>query len=489
MNWLTSLFGTSSPKSLRSTRKPARRKQRSLRFEQCETRQLMTGNPLVMAPALTTEVPPALIAPAVPAAPAAPVFTTAAQSFAAAPTTMGPFIVASNPSTPVLHAPLATSPSLNTAAEAGKATTQKAATAKIDLDISVVSTAVTPTQAKDLNLQHFFGGEKVTVPTVVRNYGPDTASGSATVSVYLSTTKNLNGSPVLLGQKTVNINLGNNAKQTVSLDVTIPKTLVERIDYFIVAKVTTPLKQSTINDVRSSDRTFEFLGTPTHLAAFTPNAQGKILYFEVVRDTLAGRLALKEQNILARMNDPQSFISSFQTDAPYPYLSGGVPMIGLGINLNTLDSYMEHVVATYVRGYYKSAYGQTLSGSDTSIINMLKTQAYTGSTKQAFTARQDQSLFNLDYQRRMAVGEAALGKTIWSRIAPMPRIALMDMIYATGGIQANMIDPLKSLDYVQAGFRLLDSPRATQSAFATLRVKAEYQNLLDFTKTWLGQII
>ncbi len=475
MNWLSNLFGQSSKKAAPSTRQSAaRRKPRTLRFEQFEPRQLMTTSPLAMEPTLTTASPPALIAPGAPVAIAAPLFAATAPTITTAP------------ATPLVFVPMTAA---TTAADAGDITVQKAAAKKIDLDVSITSGAVTPTQAKDLNLLHFFGGEKLTIPTVIKNYGPGTANGSATVSVYLSTTNNLDASSVLLGQKTTSINLGNNAKQTVSLDVTVPTSLTAGTQYFIVAKVTTPLQQSTINDVRASDRKFEFVGTPVNTAAFTPNAQGKILYFEFVRDTLKGRLAVLEQNPLARFNDAQSFIGSFQGDELFPYLSNGVPTIGLGINLNTLDSYMEHIVASYVRGYYKSAYGQTLSGSDASIINMLKVQAFAGGKTPAISKANDQSLFALTYPDRQAPAKQALSEYIWSQVNPLAKIAVMDMVYATGGVQANMIAPLKELDYVQAGFRLVDSPRTTASAFGTLRVEAEYQNLLAASKTSLGKVI
>ena len=465
MNWFTTLFGRSSHKRARSSKKgTGRRKPRTLRLEQFEARQLMTASPVGMAPVMTYQTATALVAPAtLTTTTTAPVLntTTLASAATVAPTTTA----------------------------TGDVTVQQAAARKIDLDVTVQSGAVTPTLAKDLNLLHFYGGEQVTIPTVIKNYGPGTANGSATVSVYLSTTNNLNGTPVLLGQKTVSINLGNNAKQTVSLDVTVPTTLAVGQEYFIVGKVTTPLQQSTINDVRASDRKFEFVGTPTNTAPFTPNAQGKVLYFEFIRDTFKGRLALLEQDPLARQNDARSFISAFQTDATYPYLQNGVPMIGLAINLNTLDSYMEHIVASFVVGYHLSTTGQRLTGSDASIINMLKVQAYAGGRTPVISAQQAGTLFDLTYPTRQQPAKDVLGETIFSQLNPLARIAVMDMVYATGVVQSNMVAPLKALDYVQAGFRLVDSPRTTSSASGTLRVEAEYQNLVYSTRTSLGKLI
>jgi hypothetical protein len=366
-------------------------------------------------------------------------------------------------------------------------TTQAKASTKIDLDVTVQSGSVVPTQATDLNLLQLFGGEKLTVPTVVKNYGPGAANGSATVSIYLSTTNKLDSNAVLLGQKTVNISLGNNATTVVSLDTTVPTTLGEGTKYFIIAKVTTPLTQSTINDVRASDRTFEFLGTPTtNKAAFQPDANGNILYFQFIRDTLNSRFVGGDRDITFRFNDPKLFIGSFEGDAGFPYLKNGVPMIGLGINLNTIDATVQHAVASAVVSFYQTMYGQKLTGSDASIINMLKAQAYSGSQKLAISAAQDQSLFDLTYNGRQAPAIATLGSSVWSKINPLARIALMDQVYATGNVYVNMTPALKSLDYVRAGFQLVDNAHTTQSPDWTIRAEAEYENLVYSTRTSLG---
>lgn len=431
--------------------RPKRREQRTLRFEEFEDRRMMAahGTQTFQTPPMET----ALVASAAPTAPATVINISAAPSA--------------------------------TAADA--VNTQAKASTKIDLDVTVQSGAVVPTQAADLNLLHFFGGEKLTVPTIVKNYGPGVASGSATVNVYLSTTNKLDNGAVLLGQKTVSINLGNNATTVVSLDTTVPTTLTEGTKYFIIAKVTTPLQQSTINDVRPSDRTFEFVGTPTNNpAAFQPDASGNILYFKFIRDTLNSRFVGADYDITFRFNDPKAFIGTFEGDERFPYLKNGVPMIGLGINLNTLDSYMQHMVATSVASYYLSTTGQRLTGSDASIINMLKVQAFAGGKTYAISAQQDQTLFDLTYPDRQAPAIATLGQTVWSKINPTARIALMDQVYATGNIYSNMVPALKSLDYARAGFKLVDNAQTTKTAGWTIRAEAEYENLVYSTRTSLG---
>lgn len=449
------LFRISKPS--RTTKRPTPRK---LRLEQCEVRRLTAADfATALSPhELLVDSTPAIYGPA-----AAPAGRVESLGLAIARES-GPVAAAAEPAA-------------------------KATSAKIDLDVTVRSGEVTPTLAKDLNLLHFYGGEKLTVPTTIKNYGPDAAKGNLTVTVYLSTTNKLNNKSIELGSKTVSVNLGNNATTVVAVDTTVPSSLVAGQQYFVVAKITTPLKQSTINDERASDRKFEFVGTPTHNpAAFQPDANGKVLYFDFVRDTLNNRLAAVDRDITVRINDPKSFIGSFEGDALYPYLKNGNPTIGMGLNLNALDLDTEHLVASAVRSYYQQAYGQKLTGSDASIILMLITQAYSGSTKQAISAAQGESLFAATYPDRQAIAEAALGKSIWSRVNPLAKIAVMDQVYATGGVQANMLPSLKALDYVRAGFDLVDNARTTQSAAQTIRVKAEYQNLLYATRSGLGSV-
>jgi hypothetical protein len=379
------------------------------------------------------------------------------------------------------------------AAPAGSAVSAQAATTqaarKPDLDVSIKSGAVAPTQAPDLNLLHVFGGEKLTIPTVVKNYGPGSAVGSVTVTVYLSTTRDLSASSVRLGAKTVNVNLINNATQAVSLDVTVPTTLTAGNKYYIIAKITTPIAQSTINDVRTSDRQFEFVGTPTHTAPFRPDAQGHILYFDLIRKTLNGDLVIQDRDPAVRFNDPKAFIAHWEGDKLYPYMDGNAPTIGTDVKLDNLAPNTARILATAVRNYYRTNYGQQLSNVDAEVINMLKTQARSGSTKPALAARDTQSLFNADYAQRQQAGINALGQTAFSRIDPTARIAVMDLVYATGTVPTAMVAPLKAGDYVRAGFELINSPRSTQNPLLAARTQAEFQNLLFSKRSVLGGVI
>jgi hypothetical protein len=366
------------------------------------------------------------------------------------------------------------------------ATTTADVKTKIDFDVTPDTGAIVPTQAKDLNLLHFFGGEKLTVPTVVKNYGPSTASGSVTVSIYLNTTNNVKGTPVYLGAKTVNVILADNQTQAVEVDTTIPTNLSVGTKYFIVAQVTTPLKQSTINDVRATSRQFEFIGTPNNKAPFEPDANGQILYFNFVRNTLNGNFAIQRQDASVRTNDAMSFIGYFQNNYKTPTMVGGVPTLSVGINLNNLSSNMTHLMATYVRGYYTKTYKETLSSNDATVIAMLKSQAAAGVNKQAIDDTQSQGLFNSAYAERQQVAINALSQTTFSKLNPMARIAVMDQVYGTGTVVPEIISALQAGDYVRAGFELIDSPKTTASPQSQERIEAEYQNLLFTTRTSLG---
>jgi hypothetical protein len=98
-------------------------------------------------------------------------------------------------------------------------------------------------------------------------------------------------------------------------------------------------------------------------------------------------------------------------------------------------------------------------------------------------------LFASTYTAHQAPAIATLGNSVWSRINPTARIALMDQVYATGNVYANMVPALQALDYVRAGFQLVDNAHTTQSPDWTIRAEAEYENLLYATRTTLGGIV
>jgi hypothetical protein len=106
-----------------------------------------------------------------------------------------------------------------------------------DLTVSINANQIVTTGGQ--TVLSLFAGEKLSVPVTVSNVGAGAANGTATVTLYLSTTPNLNGPKVLLGSKTVTLHLSGDTDpgETVTLDVTIPKTLGVGESYYVVARV------------------------------------------------------------------------------------------------------------------------------------------------------------------------------------------------------------------------------------------------------------
>lgn len=447
------LFSKSSKKS-RTAKRPAHRR---FGMEHLERRELMAFNVFAGTPA-----------------PMGPVQTSSQTTSA---------LVAS----PVAGASTSAAPQAAATSDATVAAAKKA-TGKFDLDVNIQEGYVVSNESNDLlNLLHFWGREKVTIPTAVKNYGPDAFRGSVTVSIYLSTGKTIDSKAVKLGEKTVNASLANNQEGTVVLNVTMPTTLTPGTKYFLIAKLTTPSTQNTKNDVRNSNRQFEFVGTPTAGSNwFTANEEGNAPYLLVVDETIHNQL-MYQPGAGYQVNDPQFFIGMHEASSTVPFLNyKGEPRIGVGINLDSMTPTMAKALATAVRNYNKQAYGQTLSGSDSEIINMLGSQARIGSQVPMISVSDITTLFNKDYAERQQIAVKLLGQTAWSQINPPAKIAVMDMIFDNGTIDKKVIEALKVKDYVRAGFDLLNTGSVGREQ---RRARAEYQNLLWSVRSSLGSDI
>src|SRR5690606_41166092 len=103
-----------------------------------------------------------------------------------------------------------------------------------DLTPSVDANKVVPTAAKDLNLNFFYGGEKMTVPVVVRNIGRTVSSGDARISLYLSTSRTFDGSATRIKTDTVYLYLLNGARKTFNVEATIPAGLSAGTKYYLI---------------------------------------------------------------------------------------------------------------------------------------------------------------------------------------------------------------------------------------------------------------
>jgi hypothetical protein len=357
----------------------------------------------------------------------------------------------------------------------------------IDLKASLNGFNIVPTQATDLHLKQIFGGEQVTIPVTIANTGRDEAKGPLTVEVFLSSTPNLSGqlTAQAIGKLTTTIDLLQNQARDIAVPMTIPGNLSDLKvggQYYFVTRVSSNALKDTnaANNIAASDRTFEFLGTPTYAAAFT-NGQ----YFQFIRETLKDDTsAARAQNSKVNVNDPKSFIASFEGDSLTPYLdSKGIPTIGVGINLTAVAADLAAPLAAAVRGYYASQYHDTSlkTKTDGQVIAMLVAQAKAGLKRQAISTADDLALFNIAYNDHRKIAIAVVGLATFNSLSVREQVAVIDQVYNTGSPYPGMAAALQKHDFALAGFNLFDALRTQQGLTAPgllHRVEAEFQNLL-----------
>ncbi len=365
-------------------------------------------------------------------------------------------------------------------------------TTDINLVASLDGFKIVPTQATDLHLKQFYGGEQVTVPVTIGNDGQTEAKGQVTVELFLSTTPNLSGSitPKAFATQTTTIDLLNGKTQDVNVTSTIPinsSALVAGNSYYFVARVTsTTIKESDANNgndannIAAGDRQFEYMGTPSYLSVFSSGT-----YFQFIRDTLKNDTsAATAQNPAVNVSDPRSFIASFEGDSLSPYLdSKNIPTIGVGLNLASLSSDMVAPLAADVRSYYASQYhdNSLKTMTDKQVIAMLANQALAHVSRPAISAAADQALFNQSYLDHQKIAIAGLGQVTFNSLSAREQVAVMDQVYNGGSVYPGMAKALQHHDFLLAGFNLTDALQ-TQNGLtargALRRVEAEFENLL-----------
>jgi hypothetical protein len=373
-------------------------------------------------------------------------------------------------------------------------------TASADLAASVNYTTVVPTAATDLNLYFLFGTEKVTVPVTVANVGSSTVSGTATVSLYLSTTPNLAGSPALLGSQNVSLNLAPNSQKVVNFNATIPSTLTAGKSYYLVAKVSSSTIQdpNPANNVGATARPFEFVGTPHANPAFFSGqtlGTGYKNFYQFLRDTLTGNWVIPNATTASNAT---SFIQHFEGPSlsVYTTSSDPNPTVGYGINLNALSptSSVATALANDVRAYYKAHYlayynaHPSQFATNASIISLLKSLANTHAP--VITTANQQSLFQMVLAQKQQNAMTALQNAggSWSSLSAREQVAMDDLFYNYGNFP-QMTQALANGDYLVAAFQLCDAARTTQAGNPGLntRTEAEFQNLLYAHLASVGQ--
>jgi len=382
-------------------------------------------------------------------------------------------------------------------------------TSGLDLSATLDAYDVVPTKATDLHLNSFFGTESLTVPVMIQNVGTVAATGTGSVALYLSSTPTIDTSSVLLKSMAVKINLqpGTGQTQTQNIVATIAGTrLVAGSNYYLIARLTDNLKEVDnvggvdLNNVAPTATTFEFLGTPKYALPFSNG-----YYFRVVRDVLSAQTpftnsSLQQKQAGADPTDDGQFITAFEHPVAHAYLdSGGVPTIGIGLNLRTATGTIMTTLATDVQNYYAahtgtSPYRNISSYSPAQIKSLLISQAPLQSKAPVVLYSADiQTLFaQATLPQYETNAQRALGSS-WptDRLA---QVALTDLQYQ-GALYSSIVSALTNPagpDYAMAGFKLIDKLN-TVKAFAgsagnQIRIDADYQNLEFTNRNDLGTL-
>ena len=377
-----------------------------------------------------------------------------------------------------------------------------ALTFKVDSSNVVPATAspeVSPPD--DLHLNQVFGTENVAVPLTIENQGQSEAKGDGTISLYLSTTQDLSGEQARLTpvkaqtgtidgqsvQESIDLQPSDKLSDTIFVQIPESSSLEPGKKYYIVAQLVDP-SLGTSKSVSATDNAFEFVGSPT--ANSEPFTNGA--YFQFISDTLNSNYVVSQQT----MSNAKSFIGHFEGDYLFPYLDpAGIPMIGVGINLNSISGTLMQDLVEDVRSYYNAHYPKvTLPKSASGVIALLSSQAVTNGyapfgkplPKPVISTDDDQDLFDEAFQQHEKNVILAVGQDVWENLNEPQRTALVDIDYnVKGGLAKTfptLVKDVKNDDYVKAGFDLVNAKRTTQLPGLTKRTEADYQALLfDYT--------
>jgi GH24 family phage-related lysozyme (muramidase) len=355
-----------------------------------------------------------------------------------------------------------------------------------DLVASINAGRVVPDAAKDLNLNFFFGGERLSVPVVVQNIGGANATGSARVSLYLSTTPSLSGTSRLLHTRDVTLNLAAGAKQTVTMTKLIPTDLVAGQRYYLVARITSSIREiTTSNNDGATSRGFQYVGNP----ASNPTVFSNGTFFTFVRNALKNTPALPSTIVRDSFT---SFLKHFEGAKQYAYLdSKKIPTIGVGINLNTVNGTIKEHLADAVRAFYLQTYKKNLSSDDTKVIEMLKGHAYAKAERNAISQTDVNTLFQEVLPKFQKIARDTLGASVYEDLNTYQKVAVVSMVYNLGGLSKfpTMVKAFKSGNLLQAGFELVNAIRTTEAPGLTTRTGVEFANFFEGQEPLLGKTV
>jgi hypothetical protein len=389
-----------------------------------------------------------------------------------------------------------------------------------DLAVKVNTGRITPEVDKDLNVYQIIDTEQVLVPIRIENKGTVEAKGPAKATVYLSSTRSLDGDiKVEVAEKPIDkLDLAGGGHLDTVLQGKIDGSGLKVGDeYYFVVQITAPtIRESDAqggkdaNNIAVSGKTFKFMGTPK----VNPKADPKMkivqlfedgTYYQYVKDTLPGPghfSAAVEQDPKVNIRDEISFIKAFEGNEPGPYMDTAQtphPSIGIGMNLDDRGvlAKIKSPLVKAVKAYYskskdprvKSVYKRVISGSEDVVIAVLKSQARAATRSKkpapaAMTTDDGLKLFKSLLPIYESRAQDALGRT-YASLKGEKQVAVVDLAYNAGSVYSSVANALTHKEPILAGFNLVNTLRATQ---LPLRTEAEYQNLVAERVVDLGRL-
>jgi hypothetical protein len=374
-----------------------------------------------------------------------------------------------------------------------------------DLSAKMDSTGIVPSKATDLHLTQVYGGEQLNVPVSIVNNTDSAVTGKVKVEVFLSTdSKSTQGTALYSTTATLNKLAAGDSFSVKNVTVTLDPKKIDFDDagttYYFVVKITPQgdlaKNDNPDDDVKGTDKGFEYVGTPSFSAAFPTT------YFNFIRDTLNNNTSKFGGFDLT---DAKSFIRHFEGDKLNPYKdSKGIATISVGINLTTLDPTIKSMLVqdistnrsdpTFPSFHVLAALFPT-QFSDGQIVNQLIHIAQSEQQITVLTQAQSKALFAAEFAVKQTDTNDELQGFGVSVPAPnLENIVYMDQEYNVGYVFPGMTSAIVSGDYAIAGFELVDSKRTTegmspQSPGLLKRVEAEFYDLMSSHMNALGEIM
>jgi hypothetical protein len=341
---------------------------------------------------------------------------------------------------------------------------------------------VVPQAAPNLFINHFYGTERVVVSFTLQNTGGTRVKEDDSLDLFLSATPNSTSAQSRVTEP-VHLNIASNGAQAKTLTLDIPRDLQIGRKYYVVVQ----LSRSTdlhSRIVGSTPTTYEFVGSPKSQYA---SQIFPAVYFDFLHDFSDSNLAITRQKPGTDPTDEMAFIAAFEDDSRFAYddkKNGGIPTIGVGINLLTVEHGLRTKLTTSVKRYYAGHYpseaAKIAKMTETEIIQLLIKQAQAKKKKVVLEVEDDKSLFDSAFRKYKKQTEAAIGSV---QLGVPAQIALVDLDFNAGSIFSTVLIPLTASggpDYVLAAFNLADKKRTLQPGYPGLknRTEAEFQNLL-----------